>query len=111
MKPEARVQQQILSYLRLNRIFHWRSNTGRAVMVTNGRKRFVSFGILGQPDILACVRGRFVGIECKAPKGIQSPHQKIFQQKLEEAGGVYVLARSVEDVKEVLDGLISIVLK
>jgi len=41
-------------------------------------------------------------IEVKAAKGLQSPAQKEFQQEVEQAGMVYVVARSLEDVTKVL---------
>ena len=63
-----------------------------------GKARFVQFGVPGMPDLVAVVNGRFVGIEVKRPKCKQSPAQKSFQVRLEEAGGLYILATSVEDV-------------
>jgi hypothetical protein len=60
----------------------------------------------GWPDITACLPGgRFLGIECKAPKGTQSEEQKMFQALIEGLGGIYILARSVEDVKMELESL------
>lgn len=39
-------------------------------------------------------------IECKAPKGKQSELQKSFQAQVESHGHRYVLAKTLEDVKE-----------
>ncbi|WP_373054319.1 VRR-NUC domain-containing protein [Thioalkalivibrio sp.] len=39
-------------------------------------------------------------IECKRHDGRQTEHQKAFQRRCEEAGQVYLLARSVDDVME-----------
>jgi hypothetical protein len=44
------------------------------------------------------IDGQYVGIEVRAPKGKQSDHQKEFQKKLEDAGGKYILAYSLDDV-------------
>jgi hypothetical protein len=44
------------------------------------------------------VKGLYVGIEVKAPKGRQSEHQKEFQRQLEASGGRYILAYSLDDV-------------
>ena len=44
------------------------------------------------------IKGQYVGIEVKAPKGKQSDHQKEFQRNLEAAGGRYVLAYNLDDV-------------
>lgn len=92
---ESDIQRQILDYLALKRIFHYRNNSGAFV---DSNKHFYRFGALGSPDIICVINGQFVGIEVKAPKGKVSDHQKEFQKKLEAAGGKYILAHSLEDV-------------
>ena len=59
----------------------------------------------GDPDLIACFRGRYVAIEAKTPTGAQSPIQKKRMKEIQEAGGIYILARSVEDVAEVIEEL------
>lgn len=95
---ESEIQKQILDYLTLKRIFHYRQNSGGLGGEHNGKKWFVRFGAVGAPDIICVVAGQYVGIEVKAPKGKQSEHQKAFQGALEAAGGRYVLAYSLDDV-------------
>jgi hypothetical protein len=92
---ESALQRSILDYLTLRRIFHYRNNSGA---FDNGHGGFYRFGAKGSPDIICVIDGQFVGIEVKAPKGLQSDHQKEFQAKLEAAGGKYVLAYSLDDV-------------
>lgn len=53
----------------------------------------------GVSDIIAVIDGRFIGIEVKTKRGRQSADQILFQKRLERAGGVYVVARCVEDVE------------
>jgi hypothetical protein len=96
---ESHVQRQILDYLILKRIFHYRNNSGAFV---DSNKHFYRFGALGSPDIICVIAGQYVGIEVKAPKGLQSDHQKEFQEKLAAAGGKYVLAYSLDDVINVI---------
>lgn len=55
----------------------------------------------GIPDRMAVKDGRFYGIEVKTPKGRMSPYQQEFKRRLEEAGGVYIEARALEDVMSV----------
>jgi len=74
--------------------YAWRNNTGTAVI----RGRFVKFGDLGSADIIACVCGRFIAIECKVGRGKQSEPQQRWQAKIETAGGYYFVVRSVADV-------------
>ncbi|WP_050607241.1 VRR-NUC domain-containing protein [Clostridium niameyense] len=46
----------------------------------------------GIPDIIACVNGRFVGIEVKAPNGNPSELQKRNIRLIQECGGLgYIL--------------------
>jgi hypothetical protein len=75
---ESEVQKQILDYLALKRVFHYRNNSGAFV---DSQKHFYRFGATGSPDIICVIKGQFVGIEVKAPKGKQSEHQKEFQQR------------------------------
>ena len=50
---------------------------------------------------LTCIKdGRVVWLEVKTPSGRQSEGQVKFQQKVEAAGGEYVLACSIENLKE-----------
>jgi hypothetical protein len=92
---ESEIQKQILDYLALKRIFHYRQNSGA---FDNGKGAFYRFGAVGAPDIICVIAGQYVGIEVKAPRGKQSDHQKAFQQALEAAGGRYLLAHSLDDV-------------
>lgn len=46
--------------------------------------------------------GQFIAIEAKADDGEQSPEQIAFQSAVESVAGIYILARSVEDVLAVL---------
>ena len=59
--------------------------------------RLVQYGATGQADILCVCRGRLLAIEVKTAKGRQSLAQVAWQRALEAAGGVYVVARSVDD--------------
>lgn len=62
----------------------------------------------GCADILGVMpdgTGRILAVEVKTPKkGVQSADQILFERRLKRAGGVYILARSVEDVECVFDG-------
>lgn len=94
---EKGTQEAILNYLTLKLIFHWRNNTG-AMKTEHGS--FIRFGAIGSPDIFAVLppAGQLVGIEVKDTTGRLSPDQKRFGERLERAGGLYVVARSLDDV-------------
>lgn len=52
----------------------------------------------GTPDILACLNGRFVAIEVKGPRGKPTVLQLEQIARIEDAGGIAMVARSWEDV-------------
>lgn len=93
---ESDIVNAVGTYLTYKGIFWYRQNTGATRTATGG---FLRFGIKGAPDIVAVKDGRYIGIECKSEKGIQSPDQKAFQLALELAGGRYILARSIDDLQ------------
>jgi hypothetical protein len=51
----------------------------------------------GTADISATIRGRSVKIEVKYGKDIQSDAQKNYQEMIERAGGIYIIARNFDD--------------
>lgn len=61
----------------------------------------------GIPDIVACYKGLFIGIEVKAPgkDSGQSDVQKVHDKNIKKAGGIYILADCLEDVTNVLEEL------
>jgi hypothetical protein len=54
-------------------------------------------GTKGTADISATIRGRSVKIEVKYGKDIQSDAQKNYQEIIEKAGGIYIIARNFDD--------------
>lgn len=91
---EHDVQGQIMGWMTLKRIFFYRQNTGG---MKKG-KHFVRFGVKGAPDIVAVLKGQYVGIEVKRPGGCQTLDQAAFETMLVMAGGKYILASCLKDV-------------
>ena len=56
----------------------------------------------GTPDIIACVRGRFVAIEVKQPGKHPTPAQVAYIEKIQRSGGIAFVAHSVEEVDDLL---------
>ena len=101
---EHETQSVILDWLKVKRIFHWRSNTGAFVGTYKGKSRFVRFGKKGSPDIFVMIPGRGTfGIEVKASEGFQSQVQREFEVEFVRAGGCYILAFDLDDVIRVLE--------
>lgn len=61
----------------------------------------------GVPDILACYKGMFIAIEVKTPKTQKnvSELQKYNLARIQELGGHTLVAWSVEQVEEFINGL------
>jgi len=51
----------------------------------------------GIPDIIGIINGRFFGIEVKIGKDRQSADQKEIEREIDDAGGVYFIAKSYDD--------------
>jgi len=99
MTPEGKIKRKVVEVLREYDIWYFFPGN-------NG------FGKSGIPDIIAIVGGRFVGIECKAtPKKEPTELQKRCGKEIQEAGGLWFLVRSLEDVREVEKCLLSRVLE
>jgi hypothetical protein len=98
---EHQIQTQILEFLTKCGIYHFRNNTGR--------KHNILFGVVGGSDILGITndrckigKGRFLAIEVKNKTYKASEPQIAFLEAINRFGGVGILARSVDDVKNII---------
>lgn len=91
MTPEQGIKREVKRWLESHGAY-W-------CMVQGG-----AFSKPGDPDIVACVKGRFVAVEAKSSSGRRSEAQEICARRVAEAGGLAVLARSAEDVERALAG-------
>lgn len=64
----------------------------------------------GIPDILACWGGLFFGIEVKDPGGKPSAIQLAQGARIKKAGGHFIIATSLQDVKDYIkqEGLVGL---
>jgi len=100
--PEGRIQLAVIKYLRAKGVLCWRHepNTYNHAL---GKHISNPYAMKGVSDILGVMpdgTGRLLAVEIKTARGRQSSDQVLFQKRLEAAGGVYVLARSIDDVIE-----------
>jgi hypothetical protein len=97
---EKDVLKSCLDYLGRRPGFWWRNNTGGMNFSYKGKKGFFRFGAVGSSDILGIrpPSGQLVAIECKGTGGKVSPAQITFKEEIEKQGGLYILARSVDDL-------------
>ena len=96
--PEAVVLGACLDYLRIRGHFVARINNGAFETKRGGWAR--STDVLGIADIMGITAaGRGLAVECKSDKGRLSKSQEIFRAAWIARGGVYILARSIEDLR------------
>ena len=86
-----------------NKIKNYLFEKGHLFVKIHGSK----FMVPGISDILACICGRFVAIEIKAPglKSHESPQQKIFGENVIKSNGLYYLVDSLDEVIELVEGI------
>lgn len=87
----------------------WAANRGFAASKVDVRgtwradlNRYTKSGTTdGFPDIALCVAGYFVAIEVKGKGDKQRENQKAWQEKHEQAGGVYFIFSKIDDLKAI----------
>jgi hypothetical protein len=108
---EHPVQQAIMAYLhsleKQDYVWSFRSNSFKGVVMRpTGGRGWLETGRPGCPDIIALLKGgKFLGIEVKGTDGRLSPAQRSTKNIIESLGGIYILAKSVDDVRDKLEEL------
>jgi len=109
---ESLVVHACIQWLCLHKVKWWRQNTG-AIKTESGA--WVRFGDKGSPDLMCRVPvtigdrklATLVGIECKSDKGKLSDDQAAWRAAHEADGGVYLVARSIDDLEAAKAQLLS----
>jgi len=89
MNAESKIMQEILGYLKANRIWHLRVNADASTV--------------GVPDILVCFNGRLVGLEVKTPSGKPTELQVRVLEAIKESGGWGGFPTSLKEAVAILD--------
>ena len=89
--PEAKVKKKVKELLKEFGVYY-------TMQVTGG------FGNSGVPDIIACHRGRFYGIECKAGKNTPTLLQSFNLDSITKASGVAIVVHenNIEELRQLL---------
>ena len=61
------------------------------------------WSIKGFPDLVLCIRGRFIALELKVGKNNMQPDQRVWKTIIERAGGQHYCPRSLTEVKEIIE--------
>jgi hypothetical protein len=97
--PEGILQLQIIRYIKSKGGIVGKTKVQGTYDQVARSYRFDPFLFLGFADLTAFIP-HLVFIEVKAPKGVQSDHQKSFQECCTKAGIPYILARSLSDIEK-----------
>jgi Holliday junction resolvase len=92
MTPEAKVKKKVTTILKEHGAFYFTPVTG-------------GFGHSGIPDIVACFKGKFVGIECKAGDKKPTALQNKVLEDIRNARGfaLVVNENNLQDVVDVIN--------
>ncbi len=89
---EKQIENQIKQYL---------DSIGAWHIKTHGNM----FSKAGTPDVVACLKGKFVAIEVKQPGGVVSALQAAHIELIKKAGGIAFVSYSLEETKKYLEEL------
>jgi Holliday junction resolvase len=89
--PESKVKKRVRDLLDKLDIYHF-------MPPANG------FGRAGIPDIIGCMDGHFIAIECKAGKGKTTALQDRELDRIHNAGGTTYIARedNIDELQQIL---------
>ena len=92
--PEGKVKDAVRKILNSMDVYHF-------MPPGNG------FGRAGIPDIIGCMGGKFIAIECKAGKGKTTALQERELEWIADAGGFAFVARetNLDELKQLLEKL------
>ncbi len=91
MTPEGKVKTKVVKILKELGVYYFYPVMG-------------GFGRSGIPDIICCVAGYFLGVECKAGNNKPTPLQEAEMEKIRTAGGhtLVVNELNLDQLKEKL---------
>lgn len=90
--PEKKVKDKVVKLLKEAGVYYFYASTH-------------GFGRSGVPDLVCCLAGKFVGIECKAGKNKPTPLQEKEMAAIRAAGGTTLVVNeeNINDVKELIN--------
>lgn len=87
--PETILKDSVIKYLTESRIWF--------------RRYQAAYNANGLPDLDFLYKGVYVGLELKAPKGTPTELQLRKLKSINENGGIGIIVRDLEDVKNVIN--------
>lgn len=108
MRREIEIEKDCLTYLNKNGWYAWKNATvGVYDEKAKAYRKPTAFQLTGVSDCIAINDdGVVIFVEFKNDRGVQSKDQINFQAQIAKRNGHYILAKSVEQLKEHLDVII-----
>lgn len=91
-KPEKKLQDKAIAYLKKNKIYYINQ-------FGNG------WASKGAPDLIVCINGRFVAFELKVGSNDMQDDQKIHKIRIERSGGLHYAPYSLEEFISIVEDL------
>ena len=104
---EQDLVNSIIDYIHLKGGVATRINSGMVLVDRRleGKQRVFRGAPAGTSDILACVNGRYIAIECKLPGNKPTDLQRDYLARVEEAGGFALVVSSIDDAITIIDNI------
>ena len=102
-QPETFIKDAICDYLSAKNVCFWTVNN--SAPYSKRLRRYLKpykYHLDGVADICGIWKGRALFIECKTKTGKQSVSQREFERRVKKEKGRYILARSLDDVKDII---------
>lgn len=93
IESTALVNDTLVALTALPETMAWRTNSGQAFWPSG---QPVTVNVKGCGDISGVRKGRAFSVECKYRSGKPGPSQRKFRDAWQAAGGVYIVAKSVD---------------
>lgn len=90
---ETDLQKKCIAYLKSHKIYYLNIHGG-------------AWGSKGTPDLIACIKGRFVAFELKVGNATLRPDQEMHQDRIVNSQGLHYVPRTLEQFKEIVDSLL-----
>jgi hypothetical protein len=99
---ESTIQSSICDYLAIKRYFFYRVNNIPPYDSVNKHfRKMPKNSRKGVADIFLLHKGIPYFIEVKSKTGVISPDQVLFARDVKENGGIYIIARDIEDIRRI----------
>ena len=92
-KPEKKLQDKAISYLKGRGVYHLN-------LYGDGRSG------KGKPDIIACIKGRFVAFELKVGENDLQDDQKLHKIRIERSDGLHYSPYTLSEFIEIVENLL-----